>query len=360
MSDTHDKDSKTEQATEKKLTDAREDGNVPVSKEMANLAYLLAGLFVFAVLAGSSFTKLSNLLASVLEHAGLVRLGNEADATELLGWLTRESIGVVGPVVLAIAMASVGASVIQNAPLPVLKRIMPDLSRISPLKGFKRLFGASSLLEFGKTLFRFFAIVVTALATTYFVWNQFQSSLFSEPSLILARVQSSILEIFGMLALASAALLIIDLPMAHGLWRKELRMAPQEIKDEHKQSEGDPLFKSRRKALGRQRARTRMMLGVSQATLVVANPTHFAVALRYVRSEGGAPKVVAKGKDLIALSIRRLAEEKNIPIIEDKALARSLYAKVEVDQMIPHEFYKAIAEIMISLNAKTKLRSRQR
>jgi flagellar biosynthetic protein FlhB len=129
-------------------------------------------------------------------------------------------------------------------------------------------------------------------------------------------------------------------------------MAPQEVKDERKQADGDPHIKARRRSIQRSRARKRMMNAVPRATLVVANPTHFAVALRYVRSEGGAPRVVAKGQDLIALSIRRIAEENGIPVVEDKALARSLYAKVEVDQMIPVEFYKAVAQILLRLQSR--------
>jgi flagellar biosynthetic protein FlhB len=129
-------------------------------------------------------------------------------------------------------------------------------------------------------------------------------------------------------------------------------MAPQEIKDERRQMEGDPHMKARRRSIARSRSRQRMLKSVPKATIVIANPTHFSVALRYVRSEGGAPRVVAKGQDLIALKIRRIAEENGIPVIEDKALARSLYAKVKVDQMIPVEFYRAIAEILIRLQAR--------
>jgi flagellar biosynthetic protein FlhB len=154
------------------------------------------------------------------------------------------------------------------------------------------------------------------------------------------------------LAVLSFSLLVFDLPVTHVLWRRSLRMAPQEIKDERKQAEGDPHIKARRRSIARSRARQRMMRAVPRATLVIANPTHFSVALRYVRSEGGAPRVVAKGQDLVALSIRKIAEENGIPIIEDKALARSLYAKVDVDQMIPVEFYKAVAAILLRLQAR--------
>src|SRR5690606_31722062 len=131
--------------------------------------------------------------------------------------------------------------------------------------------------------------------------------------------------------------------------RRDLRMTRQEVKDEHKQIDGDPIVKARLRSLARDRSRKRMMAAVPRATMVIANPTHFAVALRYVREEGGAPLVVAKGQDLIALKIRQIAEENGIPVIEDKLLARSLYQSVEVDKLIPPEFYKAVAQIVFFL-----------
>jgi flagellar biosynthetic protein FlhB len=137
-------------------------------------------------------------------------------------------------------------------------------------------------------------------------------------------------------------------------WRRDLRMTKQEVKDELKQTEGDPLVKMRLRSLQRDRSRKRMMAAVPRATLVIANPTHYSVALRYVREEGGAPLVVAKGKDLIALKIRHIAEENGIPVYEDKALARALYAAVEVERMIPAEFYKAVAGIILFLASRGK------
>jgi flagellar biosynthetic protein FlhB len=137
-------------------------------------------------------------------------------------------------------------------------------------------------------------------------------------------------------------------------WQRNLRMTRQEIKDELKQSDGDPIVKARMRSLARDRLRKRMIAAVPRATLVVANPTHYAVALRYVREEGGAPLVVAKGKDLIALRIRQVAEEHGIPVIEDRLLARSLYDAVEVDRLIPPEFYKAVAQIIFFLFSRGK------
>jgi flagellar biosynthetic protein FlhB len=144
-------------------------------------------------------------------------------------------------------------------------------------------------------------------------------------------------------------LVAADLVWTRIFWLRDLKMTRQEVKDEMKQVDGDPIVKARLRSLARDRARKRMIAGVPRATFVVANPTHFAVALRYVKEEGGAPLVVAKGQDLIALKIRAIAAEHDIPIIEDKLLARSLYKAVEVDKMIPPEFYKAIAEVVFFL-----------
>lgn len=356
MSDAPDKESKTEQATEKKLSDAREQGDVPVSREAATFAYLIAGLLVFSLLINGLISRLAWSLSTFLEQAGSIRLGNDADAVQILSVLGWEAAVAAAPIVLAFAAAGIGAAVLQNAPIPVLKRITPQFSRISLAKGLKRLFSATGLLEFGKTLFRFLAIAVTAVFATYLIWMEFQKSLFSDPASILIFAQKCVVVIFGFLTLASMFLLVIDAPLSHILWRRNQRMAPREIKEEHKQAEGDPHVKVRRRSIARDRARKMMISSVPKATVVIANPTHYAIALRYVRSEGGAPKVVAKGQDLIALTIRRIAEDNHIPVVEDKALARSLYSKVEVDQMIPAEFYRAVAEILIRLQARQRTR----
>jgi flagellar biosynthetic protein FlhB len=252
------------------------------------------------------------------------------------------------------------ASVVQNPPALVAKRVMPQMSRLSPTKGLKRIFSLSGLFEFLKLSLRLVVVVVTSIAILMIMWHDFTNSIWNDPTAILALSQKSVVALLTALALLSFTLLIFDLPVAHVLWRRSLRMARQEIKDEHKQMEGDPHMKARRRSIARERSRKRMLKGASRATVVIANPTHFAVALRYVRSEGAAPQVVAKGQDIIALKIRKIAEENGIPVIEDKALARSLYAKVEVDQMIPVEFYRAIAEILIRLQARRNRRSQVR
>jgi flagellar biosynthetic protein FlhB len=355
-----DQHSRTEEATDKRLTDARGDGNVPTSREVPNFAYLLASLLVIAVLGQAFAYHLSSMLVGLLSNVGSIHLENGGDVMLLFDVVGSNAATVTAPIILAFAAAGVIASVLQNPPVPVFKRVMPDISRLSPSKGLKRIFSLSGFVEFLKLTLRLIIVAVTSVAILMYMWHDFTNSIWNDPTAVLALSQKSVVALLTALALLSFTLLIFDLPVAHVLWRRSLRMAPQEIKDERRQMEGDPHMKARRRSIARSRVRRRMLKDVPRATVVIANPTHFSVALRYVRSEGGAPRIVAKGQDLIALSIRRIAEENGIPIIEDKALARSLYAKVEVDQMIPVEFYRAIAEILIRLQARRNRRSQVR
>jgi len=173
-----------------------------------------------------------------------------------------------------------------------------------------------------------------------------------EPSGLPALILALGTKLLSTVAVAAIVLVAADIVWARLFWHRELKMTRQEVKDELKQIDGDPIVKARLRSLARDRLRKRMIAAVPKATLVIANPTHYAVALRYVREEGGAPVVVAKGLDLIALRIREVAAEHGIPVIENKSLAQSLYKSTEVDKMIPPEFYKAVAEIVFFLLAR--------
>ncbi len=351
MADT-DKESRTEEATDKKLNDARGEGNLPISREATNFAYLLAALLVISILGRIFLVHLADLLTGLLGNVGSIRIETGGDLSMLFNVVCVDAALITAPIVLTFTAAGVLASALQTTPSLKFKRIMPDFSRLSLAKGFGRLFSASGTFEFFKLTIRLVIIAAASVSILMYLWHDFTNSVWSDPVGILLLSQKSITMLLIVLAILSCALLTFDLPVTHILWRRSLRMAPQEVKDERKQSEGDPLIKARQRSIARARVRQRMMTAVPRATLVIANPTHFAVALRYVRSEGGAPRVVAKGQDLVALTIRKIAEENAIPVIEDKALARSLYAKVEVDQMIPVEFYKAVAQILLRLQAR--------
>jgi flagellar biosynthetic protein FlhB len=348
---------KTEEATEKKLRDAVEQGNIPVSREAATFASILGILIVMAFLAKDGAMRLSAMLARLLDDPAGWTIGTGADATALL-----RSVGLgmahflVAPLA-TLCLFGLIASFTQNAPSFALERIMPDPSRLSPKQGWTRLFGMQGQTEFLKAVLKFGSVTAIIFLLLRSEQSSFVDAMFTEPNGLPELVLAMVMRLLAAVALAAVLLVTADVLWSRLKWRRDLRMTRQELKDELKQSEGDPLIKSRLRSLALDRSRRRMIAAVPRATLVIANPTHYAIALRYRREEGGAPLVVAKGQDLIALKIREIAEANDIPVVEDKALARSMYDSVQVDKMIPPELYRAVAEVIHFLYAKRPLRA---
>ncbi|MBX9741230.1 MAG: flagellar biosynthesis protein FlhB [Beijerinckiaceae bacterium] len=351
MSD-EDKDSKTEEPTEKKLEDAAEKGNDPISREAALFASLIALLIVLALLIKPAVSRLLVLLQYMLDGVGQHRIENGADVQTLFA-LSGTQIGVaLLPIILVLMGFGLAAAFAQNMPRFVLSRIAPELSRINPMKGFSRVFGGKGLITFLKATLEL-AIVSVAVGMVLRSHEGLMINLmFMRPTVMPEEILTMMLRIVAGIAAAMALIVAGDLVWTRISWRKDLRMTKQEIKDETKQAEGDPMVKARLRSIALDRARKRMMAQVPRATLVIANPTHYAIAIRYVREEGGAPIVVAKGQDLIALKIREIAAASGIPVLEQKLLARSMYDLVEVDQAIPPEFYRAVAELIHFLSRK--------
>lgn len=356
MSEKPDKESKTEEATEHKLRTTLEKGQVPFSREVATFGPLVAAMIVLSVLAGTGTLSIQSGLSTFIENPGDWRLENGADAIQVFYAAFATSAWVLLPSIAILAGAGIAASVVQNAPRIVIDRIQPKASNISLLAGWQRLFGVKGFVEFAKSLFKLGMIagigVMYLNSTKYDILN----AMFMEPAAVPTLILKTSISLFFAIVVASTILVVADAAWSRFSWLRDQRMTRQEVKDEHKQLDGDPFIKAKIRSLARDRARRRMMAKVPQATLVIANPTHYAVALRYRREEGGAPLVLAKGKDLIALKIRQTAEEHGIPVVEDKPLARSLYESVEVDKMIPAEFYRAVAKIILFLMARGKLR----
>ena len=360
MAEGEDKDSKTEEATEKRVRDAMEQGNVPFSRELPTLLSLvsivLAGSFMFS----DSVVRLRNSLSRFMDNPGDWPLENSADAVALLRSVVLDAGALLLPAVLLLMFAGVAGSLLQNPPRLVGQRILPQLSRISPLAGWGRIFGVAGLVEFLKSVFKLIAVTIVGFLAMKAAQYDVLSAMFMDPVTLPALSRGILIRITGWIAALTLALVVVDLVWSRQHWRKELRMSRQELKEEFKHSEGNPQVKARMRALAKSRARKQMIAAVPKATLVITNPTHFAIALRYVRSEGGAPRVLAKGADLLALKIREVAEEHGVPLIEDKLLARSLYENVEVDQLIPPEFYKAVAEIIYYLHLRKDRRGKVR
>ncbi len=349
-----DKESKTEEASEKKIRDALEKGNVPFSKELTAFASLTSLILITSFLIVSNAIELAASLKGFMDDPGRWPLENTADIVQVFGVINLDAARLILPIVLLLALAGVASSLIQNTPRIVVDRIQPKLSRVSIKSGWKRIFGLQGWIEFLKGTFKLGALAVLAVllvnAARYEVFNALVMSPYMLPSLL----QSMSVRLFASVVAALIVMVALDVLWTRFHWRRELRMTKQEVKDEHKQSDGDPIVKSRMRSLARDRARKRMISRVPQATVVIANPTHYAIALRYIRTENHAPIVVAKGLDLIALKIRSIAEEHGIPVVEDKLLARSLYDKVDVDQLIPTEFYRAVANVILYIMSRGK------
>jgi flagellar biosynthesis protein FlhB len=346
MSETTDKDSKTEEATEKKIRDTIEKGKLPHSRETTILCSFVA-ILVFAVFfAGDTIVSLGNFLSIFLEKPDAWPMDTVDDVIALSRIVTIEIGKSVASLLILLVVAGVGASAFQNLPQFVGERIRPQASRISISKGWNRLFGAQGFAEFLKSLGKlgFAAAVLTfTLSDSH---RRFLTGMLTQTTDFVLVIREMGISIIMSIVFVMGLIAAVDLVWSRFHWKEDLRMSKQEVKDENKQSEGDPIVKSRLRSLQRDRARRRMMTAVPRATLIIANPTHFSIALRYVREEDSAPVVLAKGQDLVALKIREIAEANNIPIFEDVALARSMYKQVSVDSVIPAQFYQAVAELV--------------
>ncbi|MBU0585591.1 MAG: flagellar biosynthesis protein FlhB [Alphaproteobacteria bacterium] len=346
MAESDDKDSKTEEATEKKIRDTVEKGKLPHSRETTILCSFVA-ILVFAVFfAGDTIASVGSFLAIFLEKPDAWPMATVDDVVALSRIVTLEIGKAVAALLILLVVAGVGASAFQNLPQFVGERIRPQASRISISKGWNRLFGAQGFAEFLKSLGKLTfaaAVLVFTLSDSH---RRFLAGMLTQTADFSHVIREMAISIILSIVLVMALIAAVDLVWSRFHWKQDLRMTKQEVKDENKQSEGDPIVKARLRSLQRDRARKRMMTAVPRATLVIANPTHYAIALKYVRDEDSAPLVLAKGQDLVALKIREIAEANNIPVFEDVALARSMYKQVSVDSVIPAQFYQAVAELV--------------
>ncbi|QFU17662.1 flagellar biosynthesis protein FlhB [Microvirga thermotolerans] len=354
MADAEDKESKTEPATDKKIRDAIEKGNIPVSKELPVFSSIVALLIILVFITKQNAANLIGKLSIFLDDPRKFSLVTGGDATLLIQSLALEVGRFLTPIIVVLTLTGLTSSILQNLPQVVYERIRPQWSRISPMAGWSRIFGKSGFVEFLKAVFKFFTIAIVCLLLLKSEQYKVVNAMFSDPSLVPEMILTMAIRLVSAVSIATIVLVAGDLIWARFRWHRDLRMSRQEIKDEFKQMEGDPLIKSRLRSLAQDRARRRMLAAVPRATVVIANPTHYAIALRYDRQETSAPVVLAKGTDLIALKIRETAEKHGVPVVEDKALARSMYDHVEVDRMIPPDFYRAVAQILFYIFTRSK------
>jgi flagellar biosynthesis protein FlhB len=355
-----DNSQKTEEPTSRRLGKAFEEGSVPKSTEVASWCLLAAGTLVLAFVAGPLIADLKTNLIGYLEHPQAMDLeanGGEGVALSLALLLAKALALPFGVLIIG----ALAGHLLQHPPTWSTTPFQFNLEKLSPLKGASRLFGAQGIANFLKALFK---LIVIGGASAIVLWparGLFLTFVGKAPEAILPSAQALSLKVLGAILIAFSFIALADLVFQRIQHHQKLRMTKQEVKDEHKETEGDPKIKAKIRQIRMERAKRRMMQAMPNASVVVTNPTHYAVALRYVEKEAPAPICVAKGVDELALRIRFAAKEHKIPIVENPPLARALFASVEIDQMIPQEHYHAVAEVIgFVLRLKNRGRSPRR
>ena len=344
--DQQDDAQKTEEPTQKRLREAHEKGQVAKSQEVSHWFMILAFAVIVGFFAPSIAGGLGRALVGFIERPHTLRLDGGSGLQGMMGTtLGAVALALAAPMVVLL-LAALLASLIQNGFVLSHEQIKPKLEKLSLAKGFKRLFSLRALSEFAKGLAKL-AIVGSVVAVLLWPERDTIPSLAGiEVIAFLGLVKDLALRVLiGVLAVMTV-IAGLDFLFQRYQHMKQLRMSKQDLKDEFKQTEGDPMIKARLRQIRGERARQRMMAAVPEADVVVTNPTHFAVALRYRPGEDSAPRLTAKGVDSLALRMRALAEEHKVPVLANPPLARALHKGVELDQQVPVEHYKAVAEII--------------
>lgn len=350
MSEEQDKDTKTEEPTEKRIRDAYRKGDVPASRETGNMVVVLALLGIAAFALPMQVDKLIGSLAVLIEDAGQVVVGNgQVGLNDLQDASSAALSGLVSAILPVFAILMAGAlfgALIQGITVVSPERIRPKLSKISPKEGLKRLFSLRSFVEFAKNLVKVLAVGALAVWVTNRAVQDIWAGLGFIPEYLPSYIVAHAKQLLIWTACLLVPIAVLDILWRRYDWRRRQMMTLKEVRDELKETEGNPEVRARRARLRRERSQQRVAVAVPLANLVLTNPTHFAVALKYDPETDIAPVCVAKGADNLAFRIRELAFEHDIPVIENKPLARLLFDVADLDEIVPAEQWEAVAEIV--------------
>jgi flagellar biosynthesis protein FlhB len=345
MADDQDKSQQTEEPTAKRLEQARESGDIIKSSEVTSFVLLAGGTLAIAMFGQSTAIGIAKLLSMFIEQPEQMAVDGAGLGSMARGLILHLAI-ILAPFMGVMIAASLAGHVMQSMPSLNPDKLKPDFSKLSIPAGLARMFGPEGWTNLLKGLAK---IAIVGMAIWTQLWPErgmLESILTQSPGGVVGDMNHLL---FKVLYAALAALLVIaglDYFLQRMRFMKRNRMSKQEIKEEYRQNEGDPAIKAKVRQIRQERAKKRMMAAVPEATVVIMNPTHFAVALKYESGKMAAPICVAKGIDALALRIRAVAEEHDVPVIENPPLARALFASVEVDEVVPPEHYKAVAQII--------------
>jgi len=346
---------RTEQPTPKRRADARSEGQIAVSQEAFTLANLLAVSLALSLSGQTALTIGVNTARELwLPRDDL----DVAGAWELLSIAARAGAIILVPILAATALAAIAVGELQTRGNVATKRLAPSFARLSPGENIRRVFQRQAVIELPKSLFKILLVTGVIWFAVRSRLREYLGLMYLPLPTIVGFLLSTVLDAF---MAGCAALLPVSLAdYAYQRWQTEraLRMTKAEIKEERRQTEGDPLMRARVRSMQYERARTRMMKAVPSADVVVTNPDHISIALAYDRAEMAAPKVVARGAGLLALRIREIAREHGVPIVENKPLARALYRSARVGEYVPERFYRTVAEVLAYVYRLDPRRSR--
>jgi flagellar biosynthesis protein FlhB len=345
MSEDQDEDSKTEDPSQKRLDEALEKGNVATSKEVGSFFTVLVLAVTVSWFAPSIMIDAKKMLMPFLDNAYSIAVDQKGVGL-ILYKLSFASFAVIILPLLATMVAAIAAGFLQHGFVLSTEPMKPKLNKISPMAGFKRIVSMRSLVEFIKGIIKIIVISIVAYMAVEPMLGHFKQLPDQSTHDMLIFLASICTKIMVWVAIAMFFIALFDVMYQRWQHTKSLRMTKQEVKEEYKQSEGDPHIKGKLRQLRMERAKNRMMASVPTADVVITNPTHFAVALKYDTTSMQAPVVVAKGQDLVALRIREIAEENKVPVVENPPLARALFSSTEIEQEIPLAHYEAVAKII--------------
>jgi flagellar biosynthesis protein FlhB len=335
---------KSEDPTQKRLDEALERGDVVKSQEVSTWFVIAGGTLVLMTFSGGMASGITTTLRGLIANSYAIRVEGRSflNISEKLGF---EVIAAMALPLLLLMLAALVGNIIQHRLVWSTESLMPKFSKISPAAGLKRMFSKEALVNFVKGLLK---IVLLGAIMAALLWPErfrVDALVRMDPSLLLSITQVLTVKVLGAVVAVLAVIAAADYLFQYRQWFERQKMSFRELKDEFKQTEGNPEVKAKIRQIRHARSRKRMMAAMPTASVVITNPTHFAVALRYERGMN-APICVAKGADLIARKIREVAGEHNIPIVENPPLARALHATIEIDQEVPAEHYQAVAEII--------------
>ncbi|MDR8394235.1 flagellar biosynthesis protein FlhB [Aliifodinibius sp. S!AR15-10] len=345
MSDQNSAQEKTEEPTQRRLEKAREEGNISISTEISSVMLMLVSVITIIMAGGHIYGLVEGLFENFFLNAGKP-LENQEHAIKYIGAAATFGLRMMVPLLIILTVTAIGVNLIQTKGAFSLKAIQPKASKINPLNGLKRIFSMQGFVELAKGFLKLLIIGLIVYFTVFNNLDYFISFAVLPLETSVSESGSYVLIFIGRILAALFILAIADTVYQQFQHKKDLRMTKKEVKDERKETEGDPHVKSKRKEMGMAFRQKRLDHAVLESDVVVTNPTHYAVALQYDPEENNAPIVMVKGQRLRAQKIKKLAREFEIPIVENKPVAQALFASAEEDEYIPEDLYRAVAEIL--------------